>query len=242
MSGTLLQAWQAVANHPLFWVGVTLAAYQLGVALYQRTKLAVFHPVLVSTAVLVLVILAAGQDYAHYREAVQPLQVLLGPATVALAVPLYMNFRRIRSYFWPVLICLLVGGTLATVLAVLLAWLLGAEHMIMMTMAPKSVTSPIAMLVAEQIGGVAALAAVFVMFTGVLGAIFGPMLLRLCGVNHPAAWGMAMGLTAHAVGTSRALEEGEEAGAFSALAMSLMGTATALLLPLAVSLWMVFQG
>lgn len=242
MSGTLLQAWQAVANHPLFWVGVTLAAYQLGVALYQRTKLAVFHPVLVSTAVLVLVILAAGQDYAHYREAVQPLQVLLGPATVALAVPLYMNFRRIRSYFWPVLICLLVGGTLATVLAVLLAWLLGAEPMIMMTMAPKSVTSPIAMLVAEQIGGVAALAAVFVMFTGVLGAIFGPMLLRLCGVDHPAAWGMAMGLTAHAVGTSRALEEGEEAGAFSALAMSLMGTATALLLPLAVSLWMVFQG
>lgn len=242
MSGTLLQAWQAVANHPLFWVGVTLAAYQLGVALYQRTKLAVFHPVLVSTAVLVLVILAAGQDYAHYREAVQPLQVLLGPATVALAVPLYMNFRRIRSYFWPVLICLLVGGTLATVLAVLLAWLLGAEHMIMMTLAPKSVTSPIAMLVAEQIGGVAALAAVFVMFTGVLGAIFGPVLLRLCGVDHPAAWGMAMGLTAHAVGTSRALEEGEEAGAFSALAMSLMGTATALLLPLAVSLWMVFQG
>ncbi|HIQ51998.1 MAG TPA: LrgB family protein [Pseudomonas pachastrellae] len=242
MSGTLLQAWQAVANHPLFWVGVTLAAYQLGVALYQRTKLAVFHPVLVSTAVLVLVILAAGQDYAHYREAVQPLQVLLGPATVALAVPLYMNFRRIRSYFWPVLICLLVGGTLATVLAVLLAWLLGAETMIMMTLAPKSVTSPIAMLVAEQIGGVAALAAVFVMFTGVLGAIFGPMLLRLCGVDHPAAWGMAMGLTAHAVGTSRALEEGEEAGAFSALAMSLMGTATALLLPLAVSLWMVFQG
>ena len=242
MSGTLLQAWQAVANHPLFWVGVTLAAYQLGVALYQRTKLAVFHPVLVSTAVLVLVILAAGQDYAHYREAVQPLQVLLGPATVALAVPLYMNFRRIRSYFWPVLICLLVGGTLATVLAVLLAWLLGAEPMIMMTLAPKSVTSPIAMLVAEQIGGVAALAAVFVMFTGVLGAIFGPMLLRLCGVDHPAAWGMAMGLTAHAVGTSRALEEGEEAGAFSALAMSLGGTATALLLPLAVSLWMVFQG
>ena len=127
MSGTLLQAWQAVVDHPLFWVGMTLAAYQLGVALYQRTKLAVFHPVLVSTAVLVLVILAVGQDYAHYREAVQPLQVLLGPATVALAVPLYMNFRRIRSYFWPVLVCLLVGGTLATVLAVLLAWLLAQE-------------------------------------------------------------------------------------------------------------------
>ena len=106
-----------------------------------------------------------------------------------------------------------------------------------MTLAPKSATSPIAMLVAEQIGGVAALAAVFVMFTGVLGAIFGPWLLRIAGVDHPAAWGMAMGMTAHAVGTSRALEEGEEAGAFAALSMSLMGMATALLLPLAVSLW-----
>ncbi|BDX17814.1 LrgB family protein [Halopseudomonas aestusnigri] len=240
MTGTLMQAWQAILGHPLFWVGVTLAAYQFGLALYQRTRLALFHPVLVSTPVLVLAIWLAGEDYPHYRDAVQPLLVLLGPATVALAVPLYMNLKRIRSYLVPVLTCLLVGGTFATVLAIVLAWALGAEDMIMMTLAPKSVTSPIAMLVAEQIGGVAALAAVFVMFTGVLGAIFGPMLLRWCGVDHPAAWGMAMGLTAHAVGTSRALEEGEEAGAFAALAMSLMGTATALLLPLAVSIWMMW--
>ncbi|MEH6563810.1 MAG: LrgB family protein [Halopseudomonas sp.] len=235
--GSFAQAWQAVAHHPLFWVGMTLAAYQLGLALYERTRLALFHPVLVSTLVLVLLLLAAGEDYARYREAVMPLLVLLGPATVALAVPLYLNLRRIRNFFWPVVICLLVGGGFATLITVLLAWLLDAEPMIMMTLAPKSVTSPIAMLVAEQIGGVAALAAVFVMFTGVLGAIFGPWLLRLCKVDHPAAWGMAMGMTAHAVGTSRALEEGEEAGAFAALSMSLMGMATALLLPLAVSLW-----
>ena len=237
---SLNDAWGAILNHPLFWVGMTLAAYQFGLALYEKTRLAVFHPVLVSTPVLVLLIWLAGEDYAHYRDAVLPLLVLLGPATVALAIPLYLNLRRIRSFFWPVVICLLVGGTFATLMAVLLAWLLGAEPMIMMTLAPKSVTSPIAMLVAEQIGGVAALAAVFVMFTGVLGAIFGPWLLRICGVDHPAAWGMAMGMTAHAVGTARALEEGEEAGAFAALSMSLMGMATALLLPLAVSLWVMF--
>ena len=95
----------------------------------------------------------------------------------------------------------------------------------LMSMAPKSVTSPIAMLVASQIGGVAALAAVFVLITGVLGAILGPELLRAIGVRHPAAQGMALGMTAH-VGTSRALQEGEECGAFAALAMSLMGVAT----------------
>merc|ERR1711965_1169710 len=107
-----------------------------------------------------------------------------------------MNLKRIRSYLVPVLTCLLVGGTFATVLAIVLAWALGAEDMIMMTLAPKSVTSPIAMLVAEQLGGIAALAAVFVMFTGVLGPLFGPWLLRKCKITEPAAWGMAMGMTA----------------------------------------------
>ena len=126
----------------------------------------------------------------------------------------------------------------ATALGVTLAWAFGAEHIMLMSMAPKSVTSPIAMLVASQIGGIAALAAVFVMITGIIGAIIGPSLLKRLGVQHPAALGMALGLTAHAVGTARALQEGEECGAFAALAMSLMGVFTAVLLPLAILLWL----
>jgi predicted murein hydrolase (TIGR00659 family) len=235
--GDLDLAWAAVTGHPLFLIGVTLGAYQLGLALYERTRLALFHPVLVSVPVVVAVLWMLGLDYTAYRTSVMPLVILLGPATVALAIPLYLNLRRIRQFFVPVAVTLLVGGTFATLSALLIAWGLGADRMILMTMAPKSVTSPIAMLVAEQIGGVAALAAVFVMFTGVLGAIIGPWLLRVAGITHPAAWGFSMGLTAHAVGTARALEEGEEAGAFAALAMSLMGMTTALLLPLAVTLW-----
>ena len=129
---------------------------------------------------------------------------------------------------------LVFGGLFATLSVALLGWWFGTEHMVLMTLLPKSVTSPIAMLVAEQLGGVAALAAVFVLITGVLGAIMGPELLRRCGVRHPAAQGMALGLTAHAVGTARALQEGEECGAFAALAMSLMGVVTAVLLPLAI--------
>jgi len=236
MSPPWQAAMQAVIHHPLFGVGITLAVYQLALAAYERTRWVFLQPVLVSMTVLIGVLLAAGLSYQEYRDSTFLLSVLLGPTTVALAVPLFLNLKRIRQLFWPTLITLLLAGLLATVLGVALAWAFGAERMMLMTLAPKSVTSPIAMLVAEQIGGVAALAAVFVLITGVLGAICGPELLRGIGVRHPAAQGMALGITAHAVGTARALQEGEESGAFAALAMSLMGVLTAVLLPLAVAL------
>ncbi|WP_166651028.1 LrgB family protein [Pseudomonas sp. LP_7_YM] len=229
-------AWLSVIHHPLFGIAITLGAYQVVLAGYEKTRWVFLQPVLVSMLVVIGVLVSCGLEYAEYRKSTEILSVLLGPATVALAVPLYLNLRRIRQLFWPVLTTLVVGGVLGTALCVGLGWVLGANHMILMTMAPKSVTSPIAMLVAEQIGGVAALAAVFVLITGVIGGIFGPGLLTLAGVRSPEARGMALGLTAHAVGTSAALQEGEECGAFAALAMSLMGVATALFLPLAVSL------
>ncbi|MDE1166753.1 MAG: LrgB family protein [Pseudomonas sp.] len=228
---------ESVIHHPLFGIGITLGAYQVVLAAYEKTRWIFLQPVLVSMVLVVAVLLGCGLTYVEYRKSTEILSILLGPATVALAVPLYLNLRRIRQLFWPTLTTLVVGGVLATGLGVLLAWSFGAEHMILMTMAPKSVTSPIAMLVAEQIGGVAALAAVFVLITGVIGAIFGPALLSRLRVNNPAARGMALGMTAHAVGTSVALQESEECGAFAALAMSLMGVATAVFLPLAVSLF-----
>ncbi|WP_095100465.1 LrgB family protein [Pseudomonas sp. Irchel 3A5] len=229
-------AGMSVIHHPLFGIAITLGAYQMALAAYEKTRLVFLQPVLISMLVLIGVLTACGVGYTEYRKSTEILSVLLGPATVALAVPLYLNLRRIRQLLWPTLTTLVVGGVFATGLCLLLGVWFGADHMILMTMAPKSVTSPIAMLVAEQIGGVAALAAVFVLITGVLGAIFGPGLLTLARVDNPAARGMALGLTAHAVGTSIALQEGEECGAFAALGMSLMGVATALFLPLAVSL------
>ncbi len=229
-------AWQALIHHPLFGVGITLAAFQLAFAAYEKTRWVFLQPVLVSMLLVVGILLLCGIDYAEYRISAQWLTLLLGPATVALAVPLYLNLRRIRELFGPIVITLLGAGVFATALGMALAWAFGADEMILMTLAPKSVTSPIAMLVAEQIGGVVALAAVFVMITGVLGAILGPELLRRFGVQHPAARGIALGLTAHAVGTAQALQESDECGAFAALAMSLMGVMTAVLLPLAVAL------
>lgn len=235
--GSLHDAWQAVLEHPLFLIGLTMGIYQLGLTLYERTRLALLHPIIISISLLIPALLLLGFDYPSYQNAVAPIALLLGPTTVALGVPLYHNFRRIRQYFWPVLITLMVGGVFVTGSTILIAWLLGADFSILMTLAPKSLTTPIAMMVAEQTGGIAAMAAAFVMYTAVLGALLGPWLLDRSGVTQPAARGMAMGLAAHAVGTSRALEESEEAGAFAALAMSLMGIATAVLLPLGVTLW-----
>ncbi|MEK1941014.1 MAG: LrgB family protein [Pseudomonas sp.] len=230
-------AWQALIHHPLFGVGVTLGAYQLALAAYEKTRWFFLQPVLVSMLAVIGVLLACGLSYDEYKDSAKALTIFLGPATVALAVPLFLNLKRIRQLLWPTLLTLLFGGVVATGMGVLLAWWFGADHVMLMSMAPKSVTSPIAMLVADQIGGIAALAAVFVLITGVIGAILGPELLRRIGVRHPAAQGLAMGMTAHAVGTSRALQEGEECGAFAALAMSLMGVGTAVALPLVVALF-----
>ncbi|MGB4072309.1 LrgB family protein [Pseudomonas sp.] len=229
-------AWQALIHHPLFGVGITLGAYQLAIAAYEKTRWVFLQPVLVSMLAVIGILLACGLSFADYQASAAALTLFLGPTTVALAVPLFLNLRRIRQLFWPTLITLLLAGVFATALGVSLAWAFGAEQIMLMSMAPKSVTSPIAMLVANQIGGIAALAAVFVMITGIIGAIVGPSLLKRCGVRHPAALGMALGLTAHAVGTARALQESEECGAFAALAMSLMGMFTAVLLPLAILL------
>ncbi|AKX45450.1 hypothetical protein AKN87_10375 [Thiopseudomonas alkaliphila] len=225
-------ALQAVVAHPLFGVSLTLLAYQIALTLYEKTKWIIFQPVLVSCVIIISILVTFNIDYAAYKEGTFLLSVLLGPATVALAIPLYLNLKRIRQVFWPTIFTLLVGGSLATVLGVGLAWLFGAEPFILSTMAPKSVTSPIAMLVADEIGGSASLAAVFVMITGIVGAMVGVELLRLFNVTHPAAVGLTMGITAHAVGTARSLQEGEEQGAFAALAMSIMGLLTAVLMPL----------
>lgn len=226
-------AWSDVLAHSLFAVVLTLIAFQLALMLYRRSGWLVLQPVMIGMLLVVATLMLVGVEYPRYREGAAPIAMLLGPATVALAVPLYRHLRRIRQLFWPIVITLVVGGLLCVALTLAIAWLLGAELSVLMSLAPKSATMPIAMLVAEELGGLASLAAVFVMLTGVIGTALGPLLLRWAGVEHPAARGLSYGINAHAIGTARALEEGDECGAFAALGMSLLGILIALLLPFA---------
>lgn len=228
----LQTVWRALIMHPLFALGLTLLAFQFALWLYRRSGWLLLQPVMVAMLLVVAALFASGLDYPTYRQGAAPIALLLGPATVALAVPLYLNLKRIRLLLWPILLTVVTGGTLTVVLTLLVAHALGASVPVLMSLSSKSVTMPIAMLVTEQLRGIVPLAAVAVMLTGVIGTALGPLLLRWAGVDHPAARGLSYGINAHAIGTARALEEGEESGAFAALAMSLLGVLTAVVLPL----------
>ena len=162
---------------------------------------------------------------------------LLGPATVALAIPLYRQFERVRQSATSILISLLCGSVTSAVSAVAIAWLLGASPISIVSVSPKSVTAPVAMGISEQLGGLPSLTAVIVILTGIIGAMLGPLILNLLKINDWSARGLAIGTASHGIGTARALQVNEVAGAFSGLAMGLNALATAILLPL---LWKLF--
>lgn len=232
MSG-VQQLWVYLATTPLLWLTVTLLAYQFGNWLFRRAGFTpLLNPVLTAVLVLVVLLKASGTEYQTYFKGAQFIHFLLGPATVALAIPLYREVQIIRKAFLPIAVSLGIGSLFAVVSAVALAWWLGGERLILLTVAPKSITTPIAMGVSEQIGGLPSLTAVVVVLTGIAGAVLGDLVLDRLRVRDEAARGMAFGVASHGIGTAHAIQKSRTSGAFSALAMALNGLVTALLLPL----------
>ena len=232
-AGGLQVVGQALAGSSVAWLALTFSAYLLAVAVYRRCGAhPLLLPVLTGTAMVVAVLVATGTDYARYAEGVRPLALLIGPATVALAVPLMRQWGRLRAIWLPLVLALLVGGTVAIASAVGIAWALGGSWETLASLAPKSATMPMAMPVAERMGGLASLAAVAVAITGIAGAIAAGPVMRLLRVHDPVVRGFASGLTAHAIGMARELPINPTAGAFAALAMGLNGILTTVLVPL----------
>ena len=226
-----------LADSSLPWLTLTLLAYLAAVWLYHKSGNSPYLiPVLPSVVLVVAVLLLTGTPYPVYFDHVQALYFLIGPATVALAVPLYGQLHSIRTMWRPLGVALLVGSSAAIVSAVLVAWALGGSLETILSLAPKSASMPFALPVAERLGGLASLAAVAVAITGILGAVVARPVLNALGIENHAVRGFAVGLTAHAIGTARALQVSETAGAFSALAMGLNGIATAVLVPLFIAL------
>ena len=235
MSADLSALLAALAGTPLPWLVLTLLAYLGALALYRRSGAhPLLIPVLTAVVFIVVALMATGTPYATYRDGVSLLSLLIGPATVALAVPLYGQRARIRQMWRPLGIALLVGSTVAIASALLIAWALGGTLETLMSLAPKSATMPIALPVAERMGGLPSLAAVAVAITGIAGTILAGPVLRLLRIHDPAVRGFAVGLTAHAIGTARELQVHPTAGACAALAMGLNGVATAVLVPVLV--------
>jgi predicted murein hydrolase (TIGR00659 family) len=226
------EIWVYLAQSPLLWLTLTVAAYVAAEALHRRLgRHAAANPVLLAVAILLAVLLSSGTRYQTYFEGAQFVHFLLGPATVALAVPLHRELGRVRALALPLGAGVLAGSTVAAVSAVGVAAAMGASRDTLVSIAPKSATTPVAMGIAEQLGGLPSLTAALVILTGILGAIVGPAVLRLVRVRDEAATGFAMGVASHGIGTARAFQLGERAGAFSGLGMGLNALVTALLLP-----------
>lgn len=228
--------WVYLAAQPLLGLTLTLIAYLAGLYLFTKGRQSPFlNPVLVAVVVLILLLKGTGTDYQTYFQGAQFVHFLLGPATVALALPLYRQLHALKRSMLGVAAALVAGSVIASLSAMAIGRALGASPQTVLSMAPKSVTSPIAMGIAEQIGGLPSLTAALVLITGISGAVMGPWILDRLRIRDLRARGLAMGTASHGIGTARALQENETAGAFSGLAMGLNGVVTAILVPLLVS-------
>ncbi len=232
MTSNFNQIWVYLSATPLLGLTLTLLAYQVALAVARRLR---FHPlanpVIMAVAFISMVLLVTGTPYDRYFEGAQFVHFLLGPATVALSVPLYAQLPRLFSMARPLLIALCVGCLTAALSAWLIGALFGASHETLVSLAPKSATTPIAMAIAERLGGLPSLTAVLVLLTGLIGAVGAHSVYRLLHIEDQAVRGFALGLASHGIGTAHAFQENDQAGAFAALALGLNGLVTALALP-----------
>jgi len=225
----LLTVWTA---GPMLSIALTLAAFLAANWLFARFRRPLWMPpVLIAALLLAAVVALSGIGFEEYEQGARWLTVLLGPATVALGVPLYQQMHHIRALWKPILVTLPLAATLAAVYALGIAWLMGASPLVLSSLAPKSVTAPIAMGIAEQLGGSVSLTLGGLLITGVLASVFVDWCARWLNIRDDRIIGFALGLNGHAIGTARAFEISPTAGAFSSLGMGLTGVFTALFLP-----------
>jgi putative effector of murein hydrolase len=232
-----VQLWVYLSSTPLFGLTATLVVYVLAQAFYARVNQAPWaNPVLWSVVTLAAGLMATGTAYPTYFSGAQFIHFLLGPAVVALAWPLWQRRVALRANGGRFVLAALIGGTAAAGSAVGLGWALGLPMDIVLSLAPKSVTAPVAMGVADKIGGIPALAAVFAVVTGMVGALSGKYLFDALRIDTDAtgwmARGFALGTAAHGIGAARALQVNADAGAWAALALGLQVVLASLLIPL----------
>ena len=234
----IVDVWVYLSASPLLWLTLTLAAYAVATRIAAATgRHPLANPVAIAAALLVSLLVMTDTDYDAYFAGAQFVHFLLGPTTVALAVPLYRNRARLAATLIPMLVALVVGSLTAILSAVGCAMLLGAPPEIIASLAPKSVTAPIAMSLAASTGGIPTLTAVLVITTGIFGAMIVTPLMNSLRIDDYRARGFAAGLAAHGIGTARAFQVNPLAGTFAGIAMGLNGLMTSLLIPLLASLW-----
>lgn len=233
------EIWVYLSREPLLWLTATLAAYAVGDACYRATKAApLVNPVLIAVALLALLLWLTGTTYQSYFEGAQFVHFLLGPATVCLAYPLSENLPRVRRALLPMTAALIAGSLTAVITAVGIGYALGVYGEALASLSAKSTTAPVAIGIAEKIGGSPTLTAVLVIMTGIMGAAMATPLLNALGLKDWRARGFAVGVAAHGIGTARAMQVNPTAGAFAGLGMGLNAVLTAFVAPYVLSFFL----
>lgn len=225
-----------IMSNPIILLAITFGIYYVTRQIQKWTGWIVLNPILITIAALIALLQLTGISYDTYEQGGQYIDFWLKPAIVALGVPLYQNLGQIRRQLLPILMSQLVGCLLGLVSVTMIASAMGASREVIVSLAPKSVTTPIAMEVCRTAGGIPSLTAAIVVCVGLFGAVFGFKILEVWHVRNPFSQGISMGTASHAVGTSRAMEKGETYGAYSSLGLILNGVLTALLTPFVLKL------
>lgn len=215
----------------IFLISFTVIVFYSAQWLRDRSGLVFVNPVVISAGVIILFLKGTGVDYQTYNQANGPLNFMLGISVVSLGYLMYKNFEHIKDYKFSIIVSTFIGSVVGVLSIVLLCRLFGVEDVIMLSLQPKSVTTPIALSLSENIGGVPAITSLAVVITGVFGSVVGSGILNLLGVSDPIAQGVALGSASHAIGTARALELGAQQGAVGGVAIGLMGLFTSIIIP-----------
>ncbi len=229
----LLEQLKPLFSGEVFLLTLVMGSFLLGVFLYKRTQITLLQPLLITMLIIIPFLKITGIEYHTFYEKTNILNFMLGPSVVALGYVLYEQIENVKGNVISILTSVFVGCVVGIVSVVLIAKAFGADRLLMASLAPKSVTTPIAISLAEKDGGAPALTAAFVVICGLFGGLVGPIILRRLGINSKIAKGLAMGSSSHALGTARAMEMGALEGAIGGLAIGIMGIMTALLIPFA---------
>ncbi|WP_294124842.1 LrgB family protein [uncultured Clostridium sp.] len=231
---------EIISNNMFFGIFISLIAFEIGLFIYKKTKLPIFNPLLTATILIIYFLKIFNIDFDTYNNGGQFINIFLGPATIVLAVPLYKKLNLLKENFLPIFSGILVGSLVSVLSVISIATFLGLDNSLTVSLLSKSVTTPIGIEITNSLGGSSSITVLAIVLSGIIGAIVGPTVFKVLKINNPISRGVSLGTASHAVGTSKALEIGEQEGAMSSLSIGVAGIVTVFLAPLCYSLLSIF--
>ena len=231
---------EIISNNMFFGIFISLIAFEIGLFIYKKTKFPLFNPLLIATIIVIGFLKIFNIDFDTYNNGGQFINIFLGPATIVLAVPLYKKLNLLKENFLPIFSGILVGSLVSVLSVISIATFLGLDNSLTVSLLSKSVTTPIGIEITNSLGGSSSITVLAIVLSGIIGAIVGPTVFKVLKINNPISRGVSLGTASHAVGTSKALEIGEQEGAMSSLSIGVAGIVTVFLAPLCYSLLSIF--